>query len=87
MINIFSHKWKCKWISYPKFNHIYYENKVPVEVLNKIDSDTFKNVSKYNKDTYSGKFSLKNITGYKEPQDIWTSFLVTNNYNTSKTLF
>ena len=30
---------------------------------------------------------MKNLTGYKEPQDSWTSFLVTNNYNTSKTLF
>ena len=48
-------------------NHIYYQNNGPVEIPNRIDSDTFKNVLKYNPDTYSGKFSLKNITGYKEP--------------------
>jgi hypothetical protein len=41
---------------------------------------------KYNPDTYSGKFSLKKLYGYKEPQDSWTSFLVSLNYNTSKTL-
>jgi len=68
-------------------NHIYYENKGPAEVPNRIDSDTFKNILKYNPDTYSGKFSLKNITGYKEPQDNWTSFLVTINYNVSKYSF
>ena len=67
-------------------NHIYYENKGPAEVPNKLDSDTFKNVLKYNPDTYSGKYSLKKLYGYKEPQDSWTSFLVTLNYNTSKTL-
>ena len=67
-------------------NHIFYENKGPVEMPNKIDSDTFKNVLKYNPDTFSGKYSLKKISGYKEPQDSWTSFLVTLNYNTSKTL-
>ena len=29
---------------------------------------------------------MKKLYGYKEPQDSWTSFLVTLNYNTSKTL-
>jgi len=30
---------------------------------------------------------LKSLTGYKEPQDSWTSFLVTINYNLSKYSF
>lgn len=67
-------------------NHIFYEGKGPVEVPNKIDSDTFKNVLLYNPDTFSGKYTLKKLLGYKEPQDNWTSYLVTLNYNTSKTL-
>ena len=67
-------------------NHIFYEDIGPTEVFNKIDSDTFKNVLLYNPDTFSGKYTLKKIFGYKEPKDSWTSFLVTLNYNTSITL-
>jgi len=67
-------------------NHIFYEGIGPTEVPNKIDSDTFKNVLLYNPDTFSGKYTLKKISGYKEPKDNWTSFLVTLNYNTSITL-
>jgi hypothetical protein len=67
-------------------NHISYEGKGPAEVPNKIDSDTFKNVLLYNPDIFSGKYTLKKLSGYIEPQDSWTSFLVTLNYNTSKTL-
>ena len=64
----------------------YYSSKGPAEVLNKIDSDTFKNVLKYNPDIFSGKYSLKNLNGYVEPGDDWTTFLITLNYNTSITL-
>lgn len=66
--------------------HKYYQNYIPSDLTNKIDSDSFINFLKYNPDTYSGQFELKNKYNYMEPRESWTSFLLTLNYYTNITL-
>lgn len=65
---------------------ISYENAGPSEIPGKIDSDKFLNLLKYNPYTFSGKFTLKYLSGYKKPNDNWYSYLISSNYKIAKTL-